>query len=187
LPERLLTIAAFAGSLRKDSYNKALLRAAVELAPPDMRIDPLDLSSLPLYNVDLDNDSPPGAVAALRDAIGRADGLLAVTPEHNFSMSAVTKTVIEWASRPADNSVLDGKPVAVMGASTGGFGTARAQVHFRDTAGESGFLAMLDPAIYVSRAQEKFDASGRLAHESTRKAVREFLEAFARWIKKMRA
>jgi len=185
LPEPALTVAAFAGSLRKDSYNRALLRAAVELAPAQLRIVVLDLSHVPLYNMDLET-ALPDQVVKLRESIRAADGLLVATPEHNYTLSGVTKTVIEWASRPPNDSVLDGKPVAVMGATTGGFGTVRAQAHFRDMAPEAGFFVMLDPELRLTRARDKFDAAGVLGDERTREELREFLTAFAAWIRRIK-
>src|ERR1700737_2454697 len=142
VPDKVLTVAAFAGSLRKGSFNRGLLRAAAESAPARMRVEIMDISDLPLYNADLEAAGVPPSVVRLRETIRKADGLLVVTPEHNYSVPAVTKTVIEWASRPPDKAALDGKPVAVMGAAPGGFGTVRAQTHFRDMAPESNFFVM---------------------------------------------
>jgi len=122
-----IVIAGFAGSLRAGSYNRLLLRSAVKLAPADGRLVEIDISEIPLYNTDKE-DPPPPAVARMRDAIRSADALLIVTPEYNWSMSGVTKNVIDWASRPPDDSCLNDKPVGLAGCSTGYFGTARAKL-----------------------------------------------------------
>jgi chromate reductase len=182
-----ITVAAFAGSLRRQSYNRMLLDAAAGLAPENVRISKLDVSDVPLYNMDLDNEQPPAPVKRIRDAIRAADALLIVTPEHNYTMSGVTKTVIEWASRPPENSSLDGKPVAVMGASPSGFGTVRAQHHVRQAAVESGMLIMQDPELRVSDAEEKFDDAGRLVDDRLRHQIKAFLAALHQWTLRMKA
>lgn len=185
MPDTPLTVVAFAGSLRKDSYNKMLLRALAKAAPPLIRVDILDVSDIPPYNMDLEEPDFPPAVKRLHDAIRRADGLIIVTPEHNYTMSGVTKTVIEWGSRPPDNSCLDRKPGAVMGAATGGFGTVRAQISVRQTGPETGMLFMTDPEVRVSRAAKRFNDAGELVDEDLKKELVEFLEAFARWIRQL--
>jgi chromate reductase, NAD(P)H dehydrogenase (quinone) len=173
-----VTIAAFAGSLRKGSYNRMLLRAAVELAPPDVRVVTFDIDDVPLYNADLDSEeSPLPPVKRLRDAIRAADALLVVSPEYNYSIPAVTKNVLDWASR--EDGVLENKPTAIMGASTGGFGTVRMQIALRTLAGFTDQWFLNDPQVHVARAREKFDADGRLTDEATRKQVAELLEALA--------
>lgn len=143
-----------------------LLAAAV--APPDICFDVIDIEAIPLYNQDIDTDDPPQSVRRLRDGIRRADALLIATPEYNFSMSGVTKNVIDWASRPPDDSCLEGEPLAIMGASQGGFGTVRAQLHLRDSAIFNSMLTLNDPLVHVSAAQHKFDQDGRLTDEKAR-------------------
>lgn len=173
-----VTIAAFAGSLRKGSFNRMLLRAAVELAPADVKIVPFDIDDVPLYNADLDSeDDPLPSVRRLRDAIRGADALLIVSPEYNYSIPAVTKNVIDWASR--EDGVLENKPTAIMGASTGGFGTVRMQLALRTVAGFTDQWFLNDPQVHVARAREKFDAHGRLTDEATRQQVAEQIEALA--------
>lgn len=152
-----------------------------------MRIRIMDVGDVPLYNRDVEDAGPPASVLRIREAIRSSDGLLVATPEHNYSFSAVTKAVIEWASRPPGESVLEGKPVGVIGAAPSGFGTVRAQVHFRDMAPEAGFFVMQDPEVRVSRAREKFDAAGNLIDDKTREELREFLAAFAAWIERFRS
>ena len=173
-----MTVAAFAGSLRAKSYNRGLLRAAVALAPPDVKIQVVDIDDVPLYNADIDdavNPLPP--VKRLRDAIAAADALLIVTPEYNYSMPAVTKNVLDWASRV--DGVLDEKPAALMGASTTGFGTVRSQLQLRQLGVTCNIHFLNDPQLYVSTAQTKFDADGNLTDAKTKAKVTELLSALA--------
>ena len=126
-----VNVLGFAGSLRKGSFNRMLLRAAVELAPPAMTIETIELDSIPLYNGDVEAQGDPEPVAEWKDAIRRADAILVVTPEYNYGIPGVLKNAIDWASRPPGKSVLNGKPAAIMGASPGGFGSVRAQLQLR--------------------------------------------------------
>ncbi|MDQ6825498.1 MAG: NAD(P)H-dependent oxidoreductase [Candidatus Eremiobacteraeota bacterium] len=180
-----LTFAAFAGSLRKGSYNRMLLRALKQCAPTDIHINILDISGIPLYNQDLDTETPPPAVRILRDAIRAADGFIIVTPEHNYNVSGVTKTVIEWASRPPEGSPLEGKPVAVLGGSPSGFGSVRAQMAVRQMSPETGMLLLQDPEIRVSRIHTKFDDKGQLVDEELKRDLAEFLHALAAWTRRL--
>jgi len=123
-------VLGISGSLRKASYNTALLRPASELLPRGMTLEVFDLSSIPLYNDDVRALGFPKPVQEFRSRIAAADALLIATPEYNFSIPGVLKNAIDWASRPPDPP-LDGKPLAIMGASTGNFGTVRAQMHLR--------------------------------------------------------
>jgi chromate reductase len=175
-----LTFAGYAGSLRKNSYNRMLLRALAKAAPAGVTIRELDISDIPLYNMDLE-DNPPPSVIRLREEIRTADGLLIVTPEHNGTISAVTKVVIEWASRPPRDSVLEGKPAAIAGASTGYYGTVRAQAALRQIATIEEVYFMVDPELRVGRAAEKFDAQGELLDEALKAELTAFLDAFANW------
>ena len=126
-----MKIVGIAGSLRRESWNRKLLHAAVDLAPDGMRIEIFDLADIPLYNGDLDGDEKPAPVVALKRAIGEADGLLVASPEYNYAIPGVLKNALDWASRPAFRSELAGKPSAVMGASPGAAGTVRAQADVR--------------------------------------------------------
>ena len=130
--EQKIKVLAFAGSLRRDSYNKALIRAAVELAPESVSIEVFDLEGIPPFNQDLEA-TPPQKVKDFKDQIRNADALLIATPEYNYSVSGVLKNAIDWASRPRADTPLEGKPVAIMSASVGRFGGARAQYHLRQT------------------------------------------------------
>ena len=176
-----LTFLGIAGSLRRGSFNRGLIRAAVAVAPPGTSVVPYDLADIPMFNADVEADGDPPAVADLKRAIASADALVIATPEYNHCVPGVLKNAIDWASRPARASVLTGKPVAVMGASTGRGATARAQAHLRDgLAYTNGFVLPL-PEVLVDFAKDKFDADGDLLDEATRAEVRDLLVALAGW------
>jgi chromate reductase len=181
-----LSVVAFAGSLRRGSLNRALLRAAVEVAPAGMRIAILEIDGVPLYNGDVEAAGEPEPVARFKQAIREADGLLIATPEYNHGVPGVTKNAVDWASRPPRQSPLDGKPVALLGASPGVTGTARGQSQLRQAFVFTNSYCMPQPEILVYRAHEKFDAEGRLTDEKTREHLGRFLEAFASWIRRVR-
>jgi len=183
VPGSLLRVVGIAGSLRRASYNRALLCAAQQLAPPSLRIEIEELDDVPLFNADLDGTAPPEGVTRLRQAVQAADGLLLVTPEYNHGVSGVMKNAIDWLSQPPRQSVLDGKPTALMGASTGLAGTARGQTQLRQAFVLTNTPSMLRPEVLVGRAQEKFDGTGRLTDEGTRQFVASFLEQFAVWVR----
>jgi chromate reductase len=180
-----LKFAAYAGSLRKGSYNKLLLAALVKLAPSNIRIDVLDLSEIPLFNMDRERN-PPEAVTRMRETIRKADGLIIVSPEHNGIIPAVTKTVIEWASRPPDDSVLDGKPAAILGGSPGYFGTAKAQLVIRQIATVEGVYFLQEPEVRVARVDTKFNDKGELVDDALGQTLVKFLDAFAAWTRKIK-
>jgi chromate reductase len=178
----VLRVIGIAGSLRRSSYNRALLCAAQQLTPPSLVIEIELLDEVPMFNADLDGTDTPEAVARLRRAVQEADGLLLVTPEYNHGVPGVMKNAIDWLSQPLAQSALDGKPTAIMGASTGMAGTARGQSQLRQSFVLTNTPAMLRPEVLVGRAQDKFDPSGRLIDEPTRRFLRGFLEQFAGWI-----
>jgi chromate reductase len=180
-------VLAFAGSLRQGSYNRALLRAAQELAPANMIIDIFDLIDVPLYNGDLEAEGDPEGVARLEQAIRAADAVLMATPEYNHGVPGVMKNAVDWASRPPRGAPLAGKPVAILGASPGMTGTARGQSQLRQAFEFTNSYAMPQPEILVFRAHEKFDSEGRLTDESTRQHLQAFLIAFEAWIQRFRA
>lgn len=184
-PSPKLRVLGFAGSLRAGSYNRSLLRAAVELAPREMEVEIFDLIDVPLYNGDVEAAGDPPAVAELKAAIGAADGVLIVTPEYNHGVPAVTKNAVDWSSRPPRAAALDGKPVAIMGASPGITGSARGQSQLRQAFEFTNSYAMPQPELLVFKAHEKFDAEGRLTDSATREHLQRFLEAFASWISRV--
>lgn len=179
---RVFTIAGIAGSLRKGSFNRALLRAAQELAPPELAIEILDLRPVPLYDADVEAAGAPGAVAAFRDAVRTADGVLFATPEYNHGVPGVLKNAVDWLSRPPRQSALEGKPVGILGASPGMTGTARGQEQLRQSFVFTNSFAMPQPEVLIPRANEKFDAEGKLADLATRDRLAGFLRAFAAWV-----
>jgi chromate reductase len=181
-----LVVCGVAGSLRRQSYNRALLRAAQELAPAGMEIRVFDrLAEVPLFNEDVEAAGDPEPVQALKRAIGEADALLVATPEYNHGVPGVLKNAIDWASRPPRGSVLAGKPAAIFGASPAVTGTARAQAQLRQAFVFTQTPAVLQPEILVYRAHEKFDAEGRLTDEKTREFVGRLLRELADWTRRL--
>jgi chromate reductase len=170
-------ILAISGSLRERSYNRALLRAARELAPEGVEFEEFDLSPIPFYDGDVEAAGDPAAVVALRAAVAEADAVLIATPEYNRGTSGVLKNAIDWLSRPALASVLRWKPVAVIGASTGRGGTRRAQQQVRDALLFPGAIVLEEPEVALPVAWEHFDEDGRLMDERTRDSIRALLEA----------
>ena len=180
---RTVDVLALVGSLRAASLNRLLVDAAVDLAPSAMAIEAHpSLRAIPPYDEDLDTSSPPAAVTDLRSRIAAADGLLLATPEYNFSIPGVLKNALDWASS-ARPSVLAGKPVAVMGASVGLFGTVRAQRHLREVLFETESLVVGKPEVMVARAHTRFDEDGRLVDGPTAGFVAGLLEALLRTIR----
>lgn len=176
-----LRVLGFAGSLRKGSLNRALIRAAQELAPPDMTIDVFDLADIPLYNGDVEAAGDPAGVTAFKQAIRAASALLIATPEYNHGVPGVMKNAIDWASRPPRQAPLNGKPVGLIGASPGITGSARGQSQLRQAFEFTNSYCMPQPEILVFRANEKFDDQGRLVDEKTRDSLGKYLVALAAW------
>ncbi|MEO8714337.1 MAG: NAD(P)H-dependent oxidoreductase [Acetobacteraceae bacterium] len=182
-PVRILGIS---GSLRKGSFNSAALRAAQELAPQGMSIEVFDIAPIPLYNEDVKAQGFPPPVEALRRKVLEADGVLLASPEYNYSTSGVLKNTIDWVSRPPGQP-FDGKPIAIMGASGGLLGTARAQYHLRQMFVFMNGHVMNRPEVMIPQAQNKFDAEGKLEDQPTRDFVSALLVAFAAWVRRMGA
>lgn len=170
------------GSLRKGSYNSALLRAAAAMAPDGTEIVIGDIRGIPLYDGDVESSQGiPPAVAALKDAIADADGLLIASPEYNNSIPGVLKNAIDWLSRPnADiQRVFGGKPVAVMGASPSGFGTVLAQNAWLPVLRTLGTLPWFGGRMAVSRAQNVFNEKGEITDPAIQQQLKQFVEGFA--------
>lgn len=178
-----LHVLGISGSLRKASYNTALLRAAAELLPPGMTLEILDLAPLPMFNQDAEKPFPE-AVIKLRARLAQADALLIATPEYNSSLSGALKNAIDWASR-SPQQPLNGKPVAIMGASTGNFGTLRAQLHLRQILTHIGALPLGKPEVLVPRAEQAFDANGNLVDTAACGFLRDLLVALGRWTERV--
>ena len=184
--DKTISILGIAGSLRKDSFNKALLQVAAELVPEGARLEVFDLDGIPPYNQDLDSQ-PPDRVKEFKERIKAADAILIVTPEYNYSIPGVLKNAIDFASRPYGDNAWNGKPVAVMGASIGMLGTARAQYHLRQSFVFLNMYPINQPEVMVPFVEQKVDQNGRLTDDKTRKKVRDLLIALIAWTKKIRS
>jgi chromate reductase, NAD(P)H dehydrogenase (quinone) len=173
-------VLGIAGSLREGSYNRALLRAARELVPEGVELEELDVRSLPFYDGDAEAAGDPAPVVALKEAIRGADALLIATPEYNRGIPGVLKNAIDWASRPALASPLAGKPVAIMGASTGRGGTARAQEQLRAALEFSRATVLEQPEVLVPEAFMRFDEHGELVDPGIRADLAELVDTLVR-------
>ena len=179
-----LVILGIAGSLRNDSYNRSALRAAQELVPEGARIDIFDIGGLPGFNQD-DEGNPPAKVTELKRAVRAADAILFVTPEYNYSVPGVLKNAIDWASRPYGDSAWSGKPVAIMGASIGMLGSARAQYHLRQMFVFLNMYPVNQPEVMIANAGKRFDANGNLTDETSRKLIQQLLAELVSWTKRL--
>jgi len=180
-----LRVLGIAGSLRSGSYNRALLRAAQEEAPPGMEIRLYGIAVIPFYNADVEAQGDPEPVVALKAAIHAADALLISTPEYNHGVPGVLKNALDWASRPHRTSVLACKPVAMLGATAGSGSTFQAQAQLREALVYTGSCTLAQPELSLSRAGAAFDDArqpARLTDADTRDALRELLEALAAWM-----
>jgi chromate reductase, NAD(P)H dehydrogenase (quinone) len=173
------------GSLRQHSFNSSLLRAAVELMPQGAEITVGSIRDIPLYDGDLeDAQGVPPPAQALKDAIADADGLLLVTPEYNNSIPGVFKNAIDWLSRPPTDisRVFGGKPIGLIGASPGGFGTILSQEAWLPVLRTLGTKPWFGGRLLVSRAASVFDESGRIINDSTKEQLRKFIEGFVTFV-----
>jgi chromate reductase len=170
-----LLILGIAGSLREGSYNRAALRAAQALVPGGATIETFDIKGLPGFSQDEETE-PPAQVVELKQRIRAADAILLVTPEYNYSIPGVLKNAIDWASRPYGDSAWTKKPVAVMGASVGVLGTARAQYHLRQVFVFLNMFAVNQPEVMIAQAHKHFDEQGNLTNEAAKKLIRQLLE-----------
>lgn len=175
-----LTILGIAGSLRKASYNRGALRAAQQLASANTRLEIFELDGIPVFNQDEDS-KPPERVVQLKSRLRAADAVLIVTPEYNYSIPGVLKNAIDWASRPYGDSAWEGKPVAIMGASPGRLGTARAQYHLRQVFVFLNMFPLNRPEVMISDADELFDEQGNLTDEETKERIQKLLQALVDW------
>jgi len=182
---RSASILGFAGSLRKNSYNKALLRAASELLPKDAKLEIFDLEGIPPFNQDLETRMPL-RVKGFKAKIKAADAILIATPEYNYSVSGVLKNAIDWASRPYGDNSFEGKPVAMMSASIGMLGGARAQYHLRQTLVFLNMHPINKPEVIVTFASEKIDENGILRDKETRRLIKELIESLIAWTQKLK-
>ena len=179
-----LRILGIAGSLRRQSYNRAALRAATQLAPEGATIDTFEINGIPPFSED-DEQDPPAKVVELKRSIRDADAVLFVTPEYNYSIPGVLKNAIDWASRPYGDSAWVGKPAAVMGASVGTIGTARAQYHLRQVMVFLNMFPLNQPEVMIAKAHERFDAEGNLTDEKTKEFIGLLLQGLVDWTRRL--
>jgi chromate reductase len=182
-PVRILGIA---GSLRKASYNRSALRAAAGLLPEGATLEDFDIDGLPGFSEDIEK-SPPAKVVELKSRVRAADAILFSTPEYNYSVPGVLKNAIDWASRPYGDSAWTGKPAAIMGASVGTLGTARAQYHLRQMMVFLNMHPLNQPEVMIANASSRFDAQGNLTDEKTREHIQKMLKALVEWTNRLRA
>ena len=180
-PIRILGIA---GSLRRQSYNRAALRAATQLVPEDAIIDTFELDGIPGFNQD-EEQNPPIKIVELKQRIREADAVLIVTPEYNYSVPGVLKNAIDWASRPYGDSAWNGKPAAIMGASIGAIGTARAQYHLRQMFVFLNMFPVNQPEVMIGNASERFDSKGNLTDDATKNFIRQLLQNLVEWTRRI--
>lgn len=181
-----IKILGIAGSLREGSYNKGALRAAVELAPEGVEIEEFDISGLPGFSQD-EEQNPPEKVAEFKRKIRDADAILFVSPEYNYSVPGVLKNAIDWASRPYGDSAWDGKPAAIMGASIGAIGTARMQYHLRQIMVFLNMFPLNRPEVMITNCMGKYDDRGNLTDEETKKYIAQLVSSLADWTRKLKA
>jgi chromate reductase len=183
---RRLKVLGVCGSLRKGSFNRMALNAAIELAPPGLEIERFDIAPIPLFNEDVRAAGFPPAVEEFRAKIKSADAILFATPEYNFSIPGVLKNAIDWASRPPDHP-FNGKPVAILGSSPGVVGTARSQQHLRQVCSFLNMFPLNKPEVLIGAAASKFDAEGKLTDEPTRGFVKDLMVALEAWTRRLGA
>jgi chromate reductase len=177
-------IVVIVGSLRKESLNRKTAKALIELAPAALELEIVEIGALPLYNADLEHE-PPLEWTTFRERVGRAEGVLFVTPEYNRSMPGLLKNAIDVASRPYSKNMWDGKPGGVVSVSPGAIGGFGANHHLRQSLVFLNVPALQQPEAYVGGAGKLFDDAGKLINESTREFLGKFLVAYAAWVEKL--
>ena len=178
-------IAVLVGSLRKESLNRKTAKTMIEIAPTNLKLEIVEIGALALYNADLDEHEPPREWTVFRERIGRADGVLFVTPEYNRGVPGVLKNAIDVGSRPHGHNRFGGKPGGVVSVSPGAIGGFGANHHLRQSLVFLNVPALQQPEAYVGGAGKLFDESGRMTSESTRAFLAKFLEAYAAWVEKI--
>jgi chromate reductase len=178
--DKPIRILGIAGSLRRNSYNRSALRAAQQLVPPDATLEVFELDGIPVFSED-EERQPPAKVVELKNRIREADAVLFVTPEYNYSIPGGLKNAIDWASRPYGDSAWTGKPAAIMGASIGALGTARAQYHLRQVFVFLNVHALNQPEVMIANASQNFDGEGNLTNETTKTSIRQLLSNLVSW------
>ena len=179
-----VAILGIAGSGRKGSFNSALLEAAKQLLPPDATLEVVDVSRLPLYNQDLEHDIPE-VVKEFKKKIRGADAILFATPEHNYSVTAVLKNAIEWGNRPPRDASWNGKPAAIISASSSLRGGARAQLHLRQIMIDLNMYPINRPLLLVANAKDKFNEDLKLTDQESLQTLRDVLSSLVEWTRKL--
>ena len=182
--DKKVRILGFVGSLRKGSFNKALMRAALELTPDEAVIEVFDIALIPLFNQDIES-SPPQAVKDFKARIRASDAILIASPEYNYSIPGVLKNAIDSASRPYGDNAFEGKPVAVMSASIGRLGGARAQYHLRQSFVFLNMYPVNRPEVMLAYAMDQVDKNGVLTNQETRELIRKLLEELVLWTRRL--
>ena len=177
-------ILGLSGSLRKNSFNTAALNACQALLPPGVSLSCFDIASVPLYNEDVREQGFPPSVQALREQIAAADALLICSPEYNYSIPGVLKNAIDWASRPPAQP-FDGKPIALMGASPGALGTARAQYHLRQVCVYLNLHPLNRPEVFGNAFTNSFDADGNVVDAKIQENITTQLAALVSWTQQL--
>ncbi len=181
------TIVGISGSLRRGSYNSALLRAAAQLAPQSVKVEIASIREIPLYDGDVEERGIPDAVTALKEQLAAADGILLVTPEYNHGVPGVLKNAIDWLSRPNKDiaRVFGQKPVGIIGASGGIGGTALSQTAWLPTLRVLGTQAFFGGRVLVANAGKVFDAEGKLSDDALRGQLEKYMAAFAEFVERV--
>lgn len=177
-----IQILGIVGSLRKDSYNRFALKAAQELVPDGAVLNLIELHGIPVFNQD-NEMALPASVLEFKRQILAADAILFATPEYNYSLPGGLKNAIDWASRPYGESAWTGKPAAMMGASVGNLGTARAQYHLRQILVTLDMPTVNQPEVMIANAAQQFDQNGRLTDEPARQFIQQLLGALVQLVK----
>lgn len=187
MSDATIHVLGIAGSLRSHSYNKLLVRAAKEHAPDGMRVSEFDLAGVPFFDADVEKRGDPDPVTALKRAVRDADAVLIATPEYQHGVPGVLKNALDWASRPPSDPPLGRKPVAIMGATTGLFGTARAQADLRKVLAYNDAQVLQRPEVMVPKAKDAFDADGRLVDDTALGFLKQLLRNLLAWTRHARS
>src|SRR6202166_5476593 len=180
-----IRLIGISGSLRRDSYCTAILRTLRDQLPEQVTLDIFELTRIPLYNQNDEAENFPSSVQTFKDAVARCDGVVIASPEYNYGMPGVLKNALDWASRPIGDSAWSGKPAAIMGASHGAIGTARAQYHLRQILVALNLFTLNQPEVVIADAARRFDENGNLIHEPTKQLIRALLKNLLDWTRRI--
>jgi chromate reductase len=185
--DKPMNVCVLVGSLRKASFNAMLANALISLAPSSLQLDIVEIGQLPLYNEDIDTDSPPARWTTFRQRVKAADAVLFVTPEYNRSVPAVLKNALDVGSRPYGSSVWDRKPGAIVSSSPGAIGGFGANHHLRQSLVFLNVPTLQQPEAYLSHVDKLFDEHGKLVSDGTGKFLQDFMQAFTNWAETIRS